>query len=311
MFKRLGISTTTTALAFYFVSVTSSYFVVGCSDTQKQTAQETIQNIPESSAQLATEQSPAAQQIPNEQNTLNSFKIYDATIVVSPQKAFPEKILGKFIPNELLRTLYTSELKPDETSTLTVRDMLVEPLDTEQGTFVAIVKTATKNDNCILDVFTFREGNEQPVVAHVAYNPDFDDIDLKAAYNKKFRISDTEYAIAFEWNASQADAQNTQRTTMLSLFRLQNDIMKPIFELCVDNKISNNAVNADEFEAITEDKATLETVNTWGKELYSILVTRTASRKSALETNSVGETKHTKILYQWDGERYVETNQLL
>jgi hypothetical protein len=283
----------------------------GCTDTAKQTAQNTPQTEATTVIPASQGQDNSSVANTNSAAVSNTLKIYDATVVLALTQQFPEKFCDKFPVQDLVRTLYTTHLKPDDTSTLTISGMLVEPIGTEPQTYLAVVKTAHSSDACTIDVFTFREGNEQPVIAHLSYNPDFDEIDLKSVQNKKYRITDTEFAIAFEWNGYQTDAQRNQRTTMLSLFRVQNGIMQPIFELCTSNTAQNNAVSSDEYETLTEDKASMETVNTWGKELYSILVTRTVSRKSTIETGSRNETKRTKTLYQWDGERYVETNQLL
>ncbi len=285
---------------------------VGCSKTSEQTAQ-TQQDSLQRTQPTAMGQSPSSvSEVIAPPSSTTTFKIYDATVVIAPAKPLPTKLCGKFAVDELVRTLYTPTLKPDETTTLTIGDIVVEALDTAAHTYMAIVKTATNADDCVIDVFTFREGNAQPVIAHVAYNPDFDDIELGTAHSHTYRITDTEFAVGFEWSAKQTDAQHTQQTTMLSLFRVQGDVMLPIFEVCTYNKASNNAVSAGEYESQSEDKATLETMNTWGKDLYSILVTRTITRKSNIEISGrANESKRTKTLYQWDGERYIETNQLL
>lgn len=295
-----------------FVSVIVLVSAFGCSEAPKQTAQTTAETPSQTQAAPSSGQNGVAQASANNDAPSNTLRIYDATVLIAPKQQFPDKFCGKFPVHDLVRTLYTAHLKPDATSTVTVSEMLVEPLDTAQHTYIAVVKASNEQGNTSLDIFTFREGNAQPVIAHYSYTPDFDDISLKAAYNRKFRISDTEFALAFEWNAKEADDRQTQQTTMLSLFRLRNDQMQPLFELCTSSKIGNNAVGTEEYETLTEDTSSLETMNTWGKELYSILVTRTVSRKSTMETGNRGtETKRTKTLYQWDGERYVETNQLL
>ncbi|TAE29081.1 MAG: hypothetical protein EAZ92_07055 [Candidatus Kapaibacterium sp.] len=292
-----------------------------CSDTQKQTAQTEQQSV---TTQTNTPQDGAASTTNAIAETKtnaasNTLTIYEATVIIAPKKPFPEKFCGKFPVQELVRTLYTQHLKPDASSTLTIKDMLVEPLGNEatpneSPKYIAIVKTVggENNDgNCSLDIFTFREGNVQPVIAHLSYNPDFEDVDLKSVTNQKYRIAENEFALAVEWKVNQSDAQHTQQSTMLSLFRIHHDTMIPLFELATSNIIKNNAVGSEEFENITDDTATLETMNTWGKELYSLLVARTVTRKSTLEGDKQAETQRTKTLYQWDGERYVETNQLL
>jgi hypothetical protein len=285
---------------------------LGCSKSSEQTAQ-TQQDSLQRQQPTAIGQAPlAVGEVLVRPSGSTTFRIYDATIIISLTKPLPTKLCGKFDIDELVRTLYTPTLKPDETTTLTISDILVEPFDTAAHTYMAVVKTAINANECMIDVFTFREGNEQPVISHVAYDPDFDDIELGAAHSHTYRITDTEFALAFEWSASQTDAQHTQQTKMLSLFRVQGDAMLPIFELCIYNKSSNNAVSTNEYESQTEDKATLETMNTWGKDLYSILVTRTITRKNTFEASkNSAESKRTKTLYQWDGERYIETNQLL
>ena len=294
------------------LSVSCVLLVVGCSDTPKQTAEAQQDSVQGTQSITVGQYSAMADAAMVRSSSATTFKIYDATVVIALAKPLPAKLCGRFAIDELVRTLYTPTLKPDETTTLTIGDIVVEALDTAAHTYIAIVKTATNADDCVIDVFTFREGNEQPVISHVAYNPDFDDIELGAAHSHTYRITDTEFAVGFEWSAKQTDAQHTQQTTMLSLFRVQGEVMLPIFELCTYNKASNNAVSTSEYESQTEDKATLETMNTWGKDLYSILVTRTITRKSTIETSGRStESKRTKTLYQWDGERYIETNQLL
>jgi hypothetical protein len=100
---------------------------------------------------------------------------------------------------------------------------------------------------------------------------------------------------------------------MLCLFRAQNDIMQPIFEVCTATNAVKTAASESENDVITEDRATIETMKTWGKDLYSILVTRTQSRKSSGNNNinTRSETNKSKTLYQWDGMQYIQTNQLL
>ncbi len=300
------------------VAILSAMSLSSCSDTQKQT-NETAQQSTTTQTNTTNDGVANANTSTETQTASNTLTIYDATIIIAPKTALPEKFCGKFTVQELVRTLYTQHLKPDAHSTLTIKDMLVEPIDNAASSgkareYIAVVKTigGDNNDgNCSLDIFTFREGNAQPVITHISYNPDFDDVDLKSVEYNKYRIAENEFALAVEWKVNQSDAQHKQQSTMLSLFRVQNDTMSPLFELATSNIIKNNPVGGEEFENITEDTAALETMNTWGKELYSLLVTRTVARKSNLEGDKQSETKRTKTLYQWDGERYVETNQLL
>ncbi len=284
----------------------------GCSTTSKQMA------LADSSAVRSTIQTVQNNQTANNssfaQTAPQSITINEATVVLAFEKAVPEKICGRFVPSDLVRTLYSNEIKPDDRSIFTVTDIQVTQLNANAQTYMAVVKREKigNADECLFDIFAFRDStNTNPVLAHTTYEPEFADADIVGVQQKKYQITDEEYALAFEWTATQGSDEAPQTTTMLCLFRVQNDIMMPIFEVCTATSAGNTS--ASEYDAVSEDRATIETMKVWGKDLYSILVTRTQTRKNAGDnnTNTRSETRKTKILYQWDGMQYIQTNQLL
>lgn len=286
----------------------------GCSTSPKQAAQA------DSSAVRGTEQSALGAQTAPDPSLATiapqSIVINEATVVLAFAKTVPEKIYDRFVPSELVRTLYANAIKPNDRSTFTITDLQVTQLNASAQTYMAVVKREKigSADECIFDIFAFRDSTTtNPVLAHTTYESEFADADIIGVQQKKYQITDEEYALAFEWTATQGTDEQSQTTTMLCLFRVQNDIMQPIFEVCTATNVGETASNQEEYDVSTEDHATIETMKTWGKDLYSILVTRTQTRKSGSEksANNRSETHKTKILYQWDGMQYIQTNQLL
>lgn len=284
-----------------------------CSTTPKEVA------LADSSAVRSAAQPAQGSQSTSNTSLANiapqTITINEATVVLAFEKTPPEKICGRFVPSDLIRTLYSNEIKPDDRSTFTVTDVQVTQLNAAAQTYMAVVKRekAGNTDECLFDIFAFRDStNTNPVLAHTTYEPEFADADIVGIQQKKYQITDEEYALAFEWTATQGSDEHPQTTTMLCLFRVQNDIMQPIFEVCTATNAGTNPA-ASEYNTSTEDRATIETMKVWGKDLYSILVTRTQTSKREGENgvNARSETRKTKILYQWDGMQYIQTNQLL
>jgi hypothetical protein len=286
----------------------------GCSTTPKQAEQA------DSSAVRRTEQYAQSGQAADNSSPASIAPqvliINEATVVLAFEKEMPEKICERFAPDELVRMLYANEIKPDDKSTFTITDIQVTQLNASSRAYMAVVKREKigNSEECLFDIFAFRDStNTNPVLAHTTYEPEFADADIVGVQQKKYQISDEEYALSFEWTATQGSDEQPQTTTMLCLFRAQNDIMQPIFEVCTATNAVKTAASESENDVITEDRATIETMKTWGKDLYSILVTRTQSRKSSGNNNinTRSETNKSKTLYQWDGMQYIQTNQLL
>jgi hypothetical protein len=256
---------------------------------------------------------------PTTAQTPRTIRVKEATLVLAFNKPVAAKLCNKFVPEELLATLYESQIKSDETGTLVIEDISVGALDVATNTYLAVVKTAKEDDadedgtgNCVLDIFAFRDTTSaHPVIAHTQYEPEYPDVQLGGIQGKKYQISDDEFAVAFDWTHEQRDVQSVRTSAMLCLFRINGDVLEPLFELCTSNKLSSNLVENGKYEIISDDRATLETMKTWGKDLYSILVTRRQTLQSTAEAANHAEKHTTKTLYQWDGTRYVETNQLL
>jgi hypothetical protein len=244
-----------------------------------------------------------------------TIKVNEATLVLAFEQPIPEKLCNMFVPEELIATLYATQIKPDETGTLIIEDIDVGELNPATKTYMAVVKTVKEGGDkgdCILDIFAFRDTNSaHPVIAHAQYEPEYPDVEVRGVQGRKYQISDTEFALAFEWTHEQHDAQSWRNSTMLCLFRVNGDAMEPLFELCTANKSGSDLVESGGYETGSEDRATLETMKSWGKDLYSILVTRTQTHHSTAESGDRTETHKTKTLYQWDSVRYVQTNQLL
>lgn len=293
-----------------------SWSFYGCTTAQKQSA------LADSTVSAQRAQDMAANGQSGTDASLKSIvprtlTINEATVVLAFEKQMPEKICGRFAPSDLITTLYANEIKPDDRSTFTITDVQVTQLNAAAHTYMAVVKRDKigHDDECVLDIFAFRDStNTNPVLAHTTYEPEFADVNITSVQQKKYQITDEEYALAFEWTATQTIENKEQKTTMLCLFRVQDDMMQPIFEVCTYTNVGDEG-NTDEieYEKTLEDQASIETMKTWGKDLYSLLVSRTQTRKSGSgsNTNSRTETRKTKILYQWDGMQYIQTNQLL
>lgn len=284
----------------------------GCSTTSKQTALADSSAV--HSATLTVQSNQIADNSSLAHTPPQSITINEATVVLAFEKAVPEKICGRFVPSDLVKTLYSNEIKPDDRSIFTVTDIQVTQLNATAQTYMAVVKRKKigHTDECLFDIFAFRDSTTtNPVLAHTTYEPEFADANIIGVQQKKYQITDEEYALAFEWTATEGSEEVAEKTTMLCLFRVQNDIMQPIFEVCTSS--SAGSTSASEYDAITEDHSTIETMKVWGKDLYSILVTRTQTRKNEGDNtaNPRAETRKTKILYQWDGMQYIQTNQLL
>lgn len=295
--------------------ITMSAIAYGCTTTAKETADQTQSQS--GNVQASATGSTATNSSVSSANFVpQSLRINEATVVLAFTKPQPEKICGRFIPAELITTLYANEIKPDDRSTFTITDIQVTELNAAAHTFMAVVKREHigSGNDCIFDVFAFRDSTEsKPVLAHTTYEPEFANAEITGVQQKKYQITDDEYALAFEWTATQLIEGKQQTTSMLCLFRVQDDMMQNIFELCTYSNVGDDvATEGGEYETALEDRASLETMKTWGKDLFSILVTRTQTRKSAAaEPVSRSETRKTKTLYQWDGMQYVQTNQLL
>lgn len=295
--------------------ITMSAIGYGCTTTSKEIAEQTqsqSDNVQASATGGTASNSPVSSAgfVPQ------SLRINEATVVLAFTKPQPEKICGRFIPAELITTLYANKIKPDDRSTFTITDIQVTELNPSAHTFMAVIKRESMGaeTDCIFDVFAFRDSTQQkPVLAYTTYEPEFAHAEITGVQQKKYQITDDEYALAFEWTATQITEGKQQTTSMLCLFRVQDDLMQNIFELCTYSNVGDDAsTEGGEYEVVLEDRASLETMKTWGKDLFSILVTRTQTRKSAAaESTSRQETRKTKTLYQWDGMQYIQTNQLL
>ncbi len=284
----------------------------GCTSASKETAQQEPAQSQQAQSS-ATGGTSASNQFSSANRALQSLRINDAIVVLAFSKSQPEKICGRFLPTDLIITLYANEIKPDDKSTFTITDIQVTQLNTNAQTYMAVVKREN-GDGCLFDVFAFRDSTQSnPVLAHTTYKPEFDNAEITSVQQKKYQITDEEYALAFEWTATQQTDGKQQTTSMLCLFRVQNEIMQNIFELCTYSNVGDDAeTEGGQYETALEDRATLETMKTWGKDLYSLLVTRTQTRKgSSAEPGNRTETRKTKMLYQWDGMQYIQTNQLL
>ncbi len=303
--------------SFSFVSacfcVLCGTLFYGCTTTSKETAKAdstSVQIAPNTSSGGTTTSISTPSDNPNSER----LTINEATVVLALTKPATEKICGRFAPADLVTMLYANEIKPDDQSTFTITDIQVTQLNASSQTYMAVIKRKKlgSESECVFDVFAFRDSTRSnPVLAHTTYEPDFDDAEITGVQQKKYQITDEEYALAFEWKASQMTDGREQKTTMLCLFRAHEGMMQPLFEVCTYTNAANQ--NDDASNASTEDRATLETVKTWGKDLYSILITRTQARKASSggDSEQRTESRKTKILYQWDGMQFVQTNQLL
>ncbi|MCS6808189.1 MAG: hypothetical protein RML40_06175 [Bacteroidota bacterium] len=253
-----------------------------------------------------------------------TLTINEATIILEPSRTLTEPLYGRFAVSELIALLYAKALKPDDKTTITIIDIHIAPLHTttDQNAFIAVIQrkaTQSRSQAYVFDIFVFRDStNQSPVLAYTSYEPEFSYVQITGVQRQQYRITDTEYALALEWT-TQYNADDKQHTaSMLCLFRIQSDIIRHIFEVCTYTNITERmATHANEnsaessYVATLQERATLETIKTWGKDLYSILVTRTQTRTHTAEIGNRSETHKTKVLYQWDGMQYIQTNQLL
>lgn len=247
------------------------------------------------------------------QNDALTLHINEATVTLALGEAPAGKrqlAEEKFSVPELLRTLYARAIKPDDRVSYIVSDVRIAALNTQARTYMAVVKRSVAGEaQPVFDVFAFQDvDSANPVLAFTTYTPDFTNADIAGVQQKKYQITDNEYALAFEWKT---DHQG-EKTQMLCLFRADAKAatLELIFELCVYTNVLDNELSASEYAKQGEESASIETVKTWGKDLYSILVTRVQTRYQNFP-NAKPVTRKTKMLYQWDGARYVLTNQLL
>ena len=247
------------------------------------------------------------------QNDANTLHINEATITLALGEARADKkqpAEEKFSVPELLRTLYARAIKPDDRASYIVSDVRLAALNTQARTYMAVVKRSTAGGaQRVFDVFAFRDSDSSnPVLAFTTYTPDVENANIAGVQQQKYQITDSEYALAFEWKAE----FQGEKTQMLCLFRAdaKAGTLELIFELCAYTNVVDNELSESEYAKNGEERASVETVKTWGKDLYSILVTRLETRYPT-SPNAGAVTRKTKMLYQWDGARYVLTNQLL
>jgi hypothetical protein len=247
-----------------------------------------------------------------------TIQVNESTLLIRLSHAYPEHVAGALSVEDVIRSLYTTQIRSGSYDTLTVLDLHIVALKSRPNTFVAVTKTLGEGRDAVeqkIDVFAFQNsGTGKFLLGHTSLEPETDDFSIENLSASAFQLTQAgEYAVSFEYDG-RTQGVNAERTRMLYFYRLRDEQqrgLEQVLEMCVFNKsesapdLAGSGTSSSSIE-ITQN-STVSTQYKWGKDLYSIVVVKSESRKNDVAAGGRGtQTVKTRIYLDWDDGKYAE-----
>jgi len=283
-----------------------------------------------STATISAEASSASVPALNKRVVVN-----ESTLILRLSRQFPERIVGSMSMEELIRSLYATQMRLDERDTLVISDVQIVPLHSSNAStlYVALAvsqrlpsggRADASNTQKRIDVFLFHDTTSAKfVLGYTTVEPEYEDFSLENPSAHLYQITRSgEYALSFEV-VSALPPPHAEAVRMLYLYRVHEDIarakhtkqsakqaLEPLFEYCTAMKTGESPRPDGSFEIQITDTASISTRWTWNKELYSLVIIKTEMRKGDVDAGA-GTTRSRKyrLYYDWNNGKYEEVIQ--
>jgi hypothetical protein len=249
-----------------------------------------------------------------------TIQVNESTLLIRLQRTYPEHVVGSASVEDVIRSLYTTKSRSGQYDTLTITDFYVAAVKGRTNVYVAVAKTLGEGADAVeqkIDVFAFQDVSAGKfLLGYASLEPEADDFSLENVSASAFQLTQAgEYAISFEYDGH-AQGVNAERTRMLYFYRLhsaattQKEGLEQVLEMCTMSKTGEAPDPSGTYQIEVTQSSSVTTQYKWGKNLYSLVIIKSESRKNDVAAGARGtQTVKTRTYLDWEDGKYMEVLQ--
>lgn len=254
----------------------------------------------------------------NKPSTDKPVSINNSVIKIQLNHTISGMPVGMSSVPELFVALYSPVLAQEGMDTLIISGLYLAPVKGKEKTYCAVVdlirNSPVSASERYLDIFMFKDTNTSNLVlGHTTFNPLDDGFSIANLSGGLFQLNrQGEYALSFEYLVPEHHTPNVQ-SRYVYLYRLSPSMprkLEQIFEYCILNKTGESPDEQGEFTVQITDSSVVTSQWKWGRELYTIVITKTIIRKGDVDAGAHKiRTIKSKTHFEWINGKYTEVFQ--